>query len=201
MSVFDCLSTKTTFEETTKMKLQMRVILTIVAIAGAVFMMACEQIDEANKLIQSSNKKVAEAATLLDKTTSDSSALLSTDFEDAKDFKAKNEAKAKEILANYDKCSEMFKAAAKDYEDAGKLKVNDKLKSYLDLKGKQTAKTSEYIAALKGGIQAFLNAQDAEALTKLVGEAKTKTEGLEKEVEALNTQVKKFEDDNKDMFK
>ena len=183
------------------MKLQMRVILTIVAIAGAVFMMACEQIDEANKLIQSSNKKVAEAAALLDKTTSDSSALLSTEFEDAQDFKAKNEAKAKEILANYDKCSEMFKAAAKDYEDAGKLKVNDKLKSYLDLKGKQTAKTSEYIAALKGGIQAFLNAPDADALTKLIGEAKTKTEGLEKEVDALNTQVKKFEDDNKDMFK
>lgn len=183
------------------MKLQMRVILTIAAIAGAVFMMACEQIDEANKLIQSSNKKVTEAAALLDKTTKDSSALMATDFEDAKDFKAKNEAKAKEVIANYDKCGEMYKAAAKDYEDAGKLKVNDKLKEYVALKGKQLAKTGEYVAALKGGIQAFLNAEDDAAFTKLIGEAKTKGETLEKEVDALNAQVKKFEDDNKDLFK
>lgn len=181
----------------------MRVILTIAAIASVVFMLACNdgQIDEANKLIDASNKKVVEAADLLGKTTKDSETLLAGDIEDLKEFKAKNEAKAKEIMANYDKCGGMYKAAAKDFDDAGKLKLDDKLKSYVALKGKQLTKTGEYVAALKGGVQVFISAEDVEAFEKQIGDYKTKTEALEKEIDALNEQVKKFEADNKDVIK
>lgn len=178
-----------------------KTILAIAALSLGAFALACEQIDEANKFIGESNKKVTEAQSLLDKATKDSDTLLSGDIDDLKDWKARNEAKTKDILATYDKSAELFKAASKDYDDAAKLKLSDKLKAYIDLKSKQMSKTSEYIAAQKGGIQAILNADGPEAMEKQMNDFKTKVDGLSKEVIDMSEKVKKFEEENKDIIK
>ena len=183
------------------MKLQFRAILAVAAIASAAFMIGCDQIDEANTLITASNKKVEEAATIFTKATNDADALMSQEIEDLADWKTKNEAKAKEILANFDKATELYKAAAKDFDDAGKLKLNDKIKGYVALKSKQLAKLSEYIAAQKGGVQAMINAKDADSLMAEMNTFKTKVDALEKETDDLTSQVKKYEADNKDSIK
>ncbi|MBP6004046.1 MAG: hypothetical protein KA746_11475 [Pyrinomonadaceae bacterium] len=183
------------------MKLQFRIILTIAAIASTVFMIGCEQIDEANTLITASNKKVEEASTIFTKATTDAEALMSQEVEDLADWKSKNETKAKEVLANFDKATELYKAAAKDFDEAAKLKLNDKVKGYVTLKSKQLSKLSEYIAAQKGGIQAMLNAKDPAGFVAEVNAIKTKADALEKETDDLNNQVKKYEADNKDSIK
>lgn len=160
-------------------------------------MLACDQIDDANKLIDASNKKVAEGQKIFDQANADSDTLLKDDVDD---LKTKNQAKAKEVIANYDKAGDLFKAAAKDFDDAGKLKLNDKLKTYISLKSKQLAKTGEYIAALKEGLQVLMTA-DISELEKKLNDYKAKTDALSKEVDDLDKQVKKFEDENKDVIK
>ena len=179
------------------MKKRFHLTLTIAAIAGAALMIACDQIDEANALINASNQKVLEAQKIFEKANADSDVLLAGEVDD---LKTKNQAKAKETIAAYEKAGEMFKAAAKDFDDAGKLKLSDKLKTYVGLKSKQLVKTGEYVASLKDGLQVLMSAS-VEDMEKKMNDYKTKNEALSKEVDDLAAQVKKFEDENKDIIK
>lgn len=172
-------------------------ILTVATLIGAALFIACDQVDEANKLIDASNKKVLEAQKVFEKANADSDALLAGEVDD---LKTKNQAKAKETIAAYEKAGEMFKAAAKDFDDAGKLKLSDKLKTYVGLKSKELVKTGEYVASLKEGLQVLMTANVAD-LEKKMNDYKTKNDALSKEVDDLAAQVKKFEDENKDVIK
>jgi hypothetical protein len=160
-------------------------------------LIGCEQIDEANKLIDSSNKKVAEGQAIFVKALADNDVLLNGEVED---LKTTNAAKANEVIANYDKAGDLFKAAAKDFDEAGKLKLSDKLKTYIGLKSKQLAKSGEYISALKTGLQVLMTAPVSEMEAKM-NDYKTKTDALSKEVSDLDAQVTKFEAENKDVIK
>ena len=179
------------------MKRHYRLLLAIAAIAGAALMTACDQIDEANALINKSNQKVLEAQKIFEKANADSDVLLAGEVDD---LKTKNQAKAKETIANYEKAGEMFKTAAKDFDEAGKLKLSDKLKTYVGLKSKELVKTGEYVASLKDGLQVLMTADIAD-MEKKMNDYKTKNEALSKQVDELAAQVKKFEDENKDIIK
>ena len=185
------------YKRRTVLKTQFRSVLTIVALIGAGLLIGCEQIDEANKLIDASNKKVVEGQQIFEKALADNDVLLNGDVED---LKTTNAAKANEVIANYDKAGDLFKAAARDFDEAGKLKLSDKLKAYVALKSKQLAKSGEYISALKTGLQVLMTAPVAEMESRMT-DYKTKTDALSKEVADLDEQVKKFEAENKDVIK
>lgn len=167
---------------------------------AALFMTACEQIGEVNKLIGEANKKMTDASDLIDKANKQADEVLSSDFADLSELRTKSDAKVKDALANYDKATALLNGSAADYTTASKLKINDKLKGYIELKSKESAKLGETTDCLKTNLKAFVDASDPESLVKKLEDNKTKLDKLSAEAKALTDQVTKFETDNKDLF-
>lgn len=123
--------------------------------------------DKKNKMLQTPITQLAEARTL-----------------------------AKEAIRAYEQAEQKAKEAAGKFDEASKLKINDKFKEYLSLKVKEFNKRAELVEALKGAPQALIDSENRASFISHANEANQKAEGLAKEADDLEAQADKLQKDN-----
>jgi hypothetical protein len=166
------------------------------------FVLACNSGDEtekANKLvadgnaaIQDGNKMATEAGSKNDKIFDE---LTAANFEADK---AKLAPQAKEVVDGLSKSAEKYRDASKKFDEASKLKINDKFKEYLALKSQEFSKRAEQMDIGKGNAQALLDSNDADSLSAKVKENKPKYDKLDQESKDLESKASKIQAENKD---
>jgi hypothetical protein len=170
--------------------------LLLVAVVSACGVLA-DQTDKANKLVNEGNNAIEEGKKYL------------KDAEDKKDqmlhmnVSHLGEARttANEAIRAYDQAEEKCKDAAAKFEEAGKLKINDKFKDYLALKVKEYNKRAELVEALKSTPQALIDSQSRSSFISRANAATQKAERLGKEADDLSAQAEKIQKDSPDSFK
>ena len=166
------------------------------------FVLACNSGDEtekANKLvadgnaaITDGNKMATEFGPKLDKLFDDMSP---ASFEADKE---KFAPQAKEIVDGLTKAGDKYRDASKKFDEASKLKINDKFKEYLTLKSQEFSKRAEQMDVGKGNAQAVLDSNDVDSLKTKINANKTKYDKLDQESKDLESKASKIQAENKD---
>jgi len=170
------------------------------------FVLACsstggDETDKANKLvaeantaIEAGNRTALEAGRKNDQIFDE---IKSSSFAEDKE---RLSATAKEAIDGFTQSAAKFREASKKFEEAGNLKINDKFKEYLVLKGQEFNKNAEQMEAARTLPQAVLDSEDAETLSRKIKENKPRYDKLEKEARELNAGAEKVRAENKDKF-
>ena len=153
--------------------------------------------EKANKLVDEGNKAVQEAKTFLTDAEAKKTKMLQTDVSELDEARAT----AKESIAAYDKAKEKCKEASKKYEEASKLKLNDKFKEYLTLKVKEYDKRAELLETAKGTPQALIDSESRAAFIGMASANNERVARLTKEADDLAAQADKLQKDNPNIFK
>lgn len=159
---------------------------------------------EANKIVDTANKKLDETKDLYSKTEARNSTLFSANIQTIQQlfyYKAKMGSEAKSIVTDYEKVADNLKDIAKQYDEISRLNVDDKYKEYAKLKSDEFAKRAEAVGVRKGNAQAFAEIDDPKILTAKFAENNTKSDKLFKDAEDTAGKAKKIEEDNKEIFK
>jgi hypothetical protein len=157
---------------------------------------ADDQTKEANKLQEEADQLAAKVDEAYNQTTQKEEA-----------FKAEKKAKTRQQLndeeaAIFDQAVADAKSAAEKYEQASKLKVDEKYKQFLDLRAQLLRKEGAHLAALKELPSARKDASlKGKTLRDKQADIKTRSEKLKKEVDDLKTQADKMQKENGDKFK
>ena len=169
----------------------------LLLIAAVLACSSGNETEKANKLVDDGNSAVNEAKKQI------------TDAEELKDKMMKTDASelaqarstAKDAIAAYDKAEDKCKEAAAKYDEASRLKLNDKFKEYLGLKVKEYNKRVELIETAKGIPQALIDSESREGWIKKANDVTDKVNKLSKEADDLASQATKIQKDNPDIFK
>lgn len=181
-----------------------RRLLSVVALAMLIATPGCkyfskattDQMKEANKLQEDAD----QLATKVDEAYNQA-----TQKEDA--IKAEKKAKTREQLNNeeaaiFDQAIADAKAAADKYDQAGKLKIDEKYKQYLELRAQLMRKEGAHLAALKELPSARKDTSlKGKTLRDKQADIKTRSDKLRKEVDDLKVQAEKMQKENGDKFK
>jgi hypothetical protein len=165
---------------------------------------ACKfyETDKANKLVDAANAAITDANGNMQKGNSQlieiEQAIPNIDSDSGLEAQR---AKAKDVISLLEKARDKYKEAGGKFEDASKLKVQDKFKDYLDTKGKEMKKRGDLVAALLEEPQAFLASSNREDYNAKVPAIVNKVKDLKKEADDLAAKADKIHDDNKDIFK
>src|SRR5918912_1098023 len=160
----------------------------------AFFVLACkgfgDETDKANQLVDEGNKLVEEGNQL----GQDAAAKNKEIFDNINDFPSNRDElrkPANELLDIIDKGSGKFRDASKKFDEASKLKVDDKFKEYLSLKSQEFNKHAEHIDSIKGIPQAVLdeNIKDLRALNAKLTSVNDKIEKVGKEWKDLEAKA------------
>jgi hypothetical protein len=146
-------------------------------------------VDEGNAAVQEAKKHITKADELKKKMLMDVSHL------DAA------RAVAKEAIGAYENGQAKCKEAAAKYDEASRLKLNDKFKEYLALKVKEYNKRAEVVQTAKGVPQALIDGESRQGWIAKANSVNEKVNQMVKEADALGAQADKIEKDNPDIFK
>lgn len=155
------------------------------------------QTDKANKLVTEGNAAVQEAQKFVAVAEEKKDQMLQTKISEIEEARTL----AKEAITAYDKAEDKCKEAAKKYEEASKLRINDKFKEYLTLKVKEYNKRAEVVETAKGTPQALIDSEDQESFITRAKANNEKVDALGKEAEEFASQSAKLEKENPDIFK
>jgi cell division protein FtsB len=176
------------------------------------FVLGCSQLKnlgggglaDANKLIESANKDLAEVEKIADenrdKESEISKKLNSNDIDAAK-------ASINESIKAIDTGLEHGKSAADKFEKASKLNLDPKVKEYLALKAKSVEKSVEAFEELRKGLVAVrdnIGSKDKAAVAKAQKDVQSSTENydkLEKEATTYGRQADDIARENPDKIK
>ena len=147
-------------------------------------------VDEGNAAVQDAKKSITEAEDLKQK-------MLHTDVSQL----AEARATAKEAITAYEKAEAKCKEAAAKYDEASRMKLNDKFKEYLALKVKEYNKRGEMVATAKGVPQALIDSESREGWIKKANDVNDKVDKLRQEADDIAAQADKIQKDNPDIFK
>ena len=178
-------------------------ILALMLIAVAV--LACNlfnETDKANKLVDEGNTAVLDAkkfATEADEKRQEMMNALPDVKSEAEPTAARS--LAKDVIAAYDKVRAKFNEAANKYDEASKLKINEKFKEYLTLKAKEYKTRAEVMEAAKGTPEGLIDSSGPAMFMTKAKESDAKVAKLLKEAEDLAAQADKIQKANKDVFK
>ena len=151
----------------------------------------------ANKLVDEGNAAVQEAKKYVTDAEAKKDAMLHTKVSQLREARTL----AKEAVAAYDKAEEKCKEAAKKYDEASKLKINEKFKEYLGLKVKEYNKRAEMVETARATPQALLDSESQKSFIIRVKAANEKVDALSKEAGEFAAQSDKLQKDNPDIFK
>ena len=175
-------------------------------LALAAFVLACsalgDETSKANKLVDEGNTLIEDGDNLGKKADSKSDEL----FEDIGNFPTNRDdlrKPAQELSDIIDQGAAKYRDAAKKFDEASKLKIDDKFKEYLSLKSQALNKHAEHIETLKGIPQAVMDTsvKDKTALSARFTGVKDKYDKLGKEMSDLEAKAEKIREENKDKFK
>lgn len=174
------------------------ILLSIIAIACS----GTDDTDKANAVVDEANKFVRTANESVDK-----SQKLGTEF-DAKISAIKNKddlekarLHAKEMSKEYDTMVENFKKAGDKFEEASKLKLNEKFKEYLDIKAKEMKLRSEYSAELRKVPQKLIESDSESEFKALYKSQFDKVKTMVKDAQEQAEKADKIVKDNPDVIK
>jgi uncharacterized protein YxeA len=153
-------------------------------------------VDEANKFIAEANKAVTDAETKGQEFDTKVSEISSND-----EHKKVGEFGEKELQPLYDRMKENFQKAGEKFEAAGRLKVNEKFKEYLDLKASEFKKRAEYAEALKAIPKTLSSSKNPKEYETAVEKEVDKAQKLLNEAKELDEKAKKIQNDNANIFK
>ena len=170
------------------------VLLIVVALAcsssGNETEKANKLVDDGNAAVQDAKKDITEAESLKQK-------MLSTDVSQL----AEARSTAKDAITAYDKAEAKCKEAAAKYDEASRLKLNDKFKEYLALKVKEYNKRAEMVTTAKGVPQALIESESREGWVNKANDVNAKVDKLRGEADDIGAQADKIQKDNPDIFK
>jgi hypothetical protein len=175
------------------------VVLLLMAAPGCKYFSkaAEDQTKEANKLQEEADQLAAKV---------DGAYNQATQKEDA--IKAEKKAKTRQQLndeetAIFDQAIADAKSAADKYDQATKLKVDEKYKQYLDLRAQLMRKEGAHLAALKElpTARKDTTVKGQKTLRDKQADIKTRSDKLKKEVDDLKVQADKMQKENGDKFK
>ena len=153
--------------------------------------------EKANKLVTDGNAAVQEANKFVTEAEGKKDQMLHTKIAEI----AEARTLAKEAIAAYEKAEDKCKEAAKKYDEASRLKINDKFKEYLTLKVKEYNKRAEVVETAKATPQALLDSENQKSFITRAKANNEKVDALGKEAEQFASQSDKLEKDNPDIFK
>jgi hypothetical protein len=177
----------------------------VVLLAAISFSMACGgQEDEANKLVNEANGFIDKAKATDAKIGSLSKELLGEAWMNAEDnvkYVADNKAKFDELVGLDEQNEKAMTEAAGKFDQAAKLKVDDKFKEYLGLKSQEFKKLSEKYKAESAFLKSLLAEKDSDKAGKLSEDYAKKSADIMKEAAEITAKVEKVMKDNPDIFK
>lgn len=152
-------------------------------------------VDEANKFVTTANESVMKAGTKADELEKKIDTIKGDEeLKSARDL-------GKELMPIYDSMSENFKKAGDKFEEASKLKVNEKHKEYLETKAKEMKLRSDYALELKKIPQALNDSDGEKAFRDASGKIVDNVNKLTKEAKELSDKADKIQKDNPDVMK
>jgi len=176
-------------------------LLALFLLVGAV--LACNKTattsdtDKANKLVDEGNAAVQQAKTFVTDAEAKKDKMMQTDVRRL----AEARVTAAEAIAAYDKAAEKCKEAAQKYDEASRLKINEKFKDYLILKVKEYNKRGEMVDTAKGTPQALIESTNKSSFVIRANSNNAKVDQLRKGADDLGAQGDKLQKDNPDIFK
>ena len=158
---------------------------------------AGDETEKANKLVNEGNAAIDEGKKYVADGEAKKNKMLQMPVAQLADARTL----AREAIRAYDQAEQKAKEAAGKFDEASKLKINDKFKDYLSLKAKEYNKRAELVEALKGAPQALLDSENRATFVSHANEANQKAEDLAKEANDLEAQADKLQKDNPDSIK
>ena len=158
---------------------------------------ASDETEQANKLVNEGNAAIEAGKKFVADGEEKKSKMLQTSVAQLADARAL----AKEAIRAYEQAEQKAKEAAGKFDEASKLKINDKFKEYLSLKVKEYNKRADLVEALKGTPQALIDSENRASFISHASEANQKAEGLAKEADDFEAQADKLQKDNPDTIK
>jgi len=156
-----------------------------------------DETDKANKLVDEGNKAIQEGKKYLADAEEKKNTMLHKNVSQL----AEARTIANEAIRAYEQAEGKAKEAAGKFEEAGKLKINDKFKEYLVLKVKEFNKRAELVDALKDTPQALIDSQSRSIFIDRANAATEKANRLAKEADDLGAQADKLQADNPNIIK
>ena len=177
----------------------------VVLLAAISFSMACGgQEDEANKLVNEANAVIDKAKASDSKINALSKELLGDAWVNADDngkYMADNKAKFDELVGLDEQNEKAMNEAAGKFDQATKLKVDDKFKEYLGLKSQEFKKLSEKYKAEYSFVKSLAAEKDNDKAGKMAEEYSKKSADIMKEAADITAKVEKIMKDNPTIFK
>lgn len=171
----------------------------IAIVAVGLFASACvdnKKIEEANKLVDSANKKSNDAKPLLTK-AGEAFSKANDGMDDFDETRKQNETALKASMGDYDKVIELYKGASADFNSAAKLSDDATFKSYYEASAKEIDNLAAMATQSKSLVQAFIESKSIEEYSKKLDEIKGKIDSLKKEGDELTLKVKKLDEEVK----
>lgn len=156
-----------------------------------------DETDKANKLVSEGNAAIDEGKKYVADGEEKKNKMIHTPVAQLADARTL----AREAVSSYEQAEQKAKEAAAKFDEASKLKVNDKFKEYLSVKVKEFNKRAELVEALKGTPQALIDSESRASFITHANEANQKAETLAKEADDLAAQADKLQKDNPDSIK
>ena len=186
--------------KTNRISQHLKPLLTLAILVAAV--LACSggknsEVDKANKLVQEGNAAVEEAKTFVKEAEEKKSQMLKTNVSQL----AQARALAAESVAAYGRAKEKVTAAAQKYDEASRMKINEKFRDYLILKAKEYNKRAEVVETAKDTPQAVIESTNRSSFVIRANSNNQKVAQLVKEADDLAAQADKLQKDNPDIFK
>ena len=160
---------------------------------------ACGETGKANQLIEEGNKLVQEGNQIFQDTQPKAEQVFNS-AEGFPDNQASLKPDAQAAADGFDKSASKLRDAAKKFEEASRLKIDDKFKEYLTLKAKEFNKHAEQVDVLKSMVAAFNEAGDLDSLNAKMTRGKEQAEKLDTEWRDYAAQAEKVREQNKDKF-
>ena len=153
--------------------------------------------EKANKLVAEGNTAVQDARKNITEAEGLKQKMLGMDVSHLADARSV----AKDSIAAYERAEARCKEAAAKYDEASRLKLNDKFKEYLALKVKEYNKRAELVQMAKRVPQALIDSESRQGWISQANEVNNRVEALSKEADDLAAQSDKIQKDNPDIFK
>jgi hypothetical protein len=178
------------------------VLTLMIVMAGLLSACTMYETDKANKFVDEANVSITDAN---DKIGKGNEKLVEMEkavpnIEDEEGLE-KARAVAKDAIPLLEKARDQYKAASGKFEEASKLKLQDKFKEYLDVKAKEMKKRSDIADVMLGEPNALVKSGSNEEYQKVVNELVVKVKALRTDADDLAAKADKITAENKEIFK
>ena len=107
---------------------------------------------------------------------------------------------AKELITEYDSMIDNFKRAGDKFDEASKLKINDKHKEYLETKAKEMRLRSDYSVEARKVPKALIDSNSPSEFNEILKTQLAKVKSMNSDANDLSDKADKLVKDNPDIM-